>query len=87
MQMLIGTLLLSHCILSGSDLEKVSSNSLSYTQHGYSQCSNIELDNYFLCSVDYLPSSSLCEGDESLLRFLREVLHELPFLSSGTLSR
>uniref|UniRef100_A0A0A9GMI3 Uncharacterized protein n=1 Tax=Arundo donax TaxID=35708 RepID=A0A0A9GMI3_ARUDO len=34
-------------------------------------------------NVDYVPSSPVCEGEEPLLRFLREVLHQLPFLSSG----
>ncbi|XP_004961842.1 very-long-chain (3R)-3-hydroxyacyl-CoA dehydratase 2 isoform X2 [Setaria italica] len=34
-------------------------------------------------SVDYVPSSPICEEEEPLLRFLREVLHELSFISSG----
>jgi len=34
--------------------------------------------------VDYVPSPPICEEEEPLLRFLQEVLHELPFISSGT---
>lgn len=33
--------------------------------------------------MDYVPSSSICEGEEPLLRILRQVLHELPFLPCG----
>jgi hypothetical protein len=33
--------------------------------------------------VDYVPSSPICEGEETLLWLLWEVLHELPFLPSG----
>jgi hypothetical protein len=38
----------------------------------------------FRCSVDYIPSSSICEGEGPILRLLRKILHELPFLSRGT---
>lgn len=34
-------------------------------------------------NVDNVPSPPVCEEEGPLLRFLREVLHELPFLSSG----
>lgn len=33
--------------------------------------------------MDYVPSPPICEEEEPLLRFLQEVLHELPFISSG----
>lgn len=33
--------------------------------------------------MDNVPSPPVCEEEGPLLRFLREVLHELPFLSSG----
>ena len=33
--------------------------------------------------MDYVPSSSICEGKGSLLRILCKVLHELPFISCG----
>ncbi|CAL4893942.1 unnamed protein product [Urochloa decumbens] len=36
-----------------------------------------------LRSVDYVSSSTVCEEEEPLLRFLQEVLHKLPFISSG----
>lgn len=36
--------------------------------------------------MDYVSSSPICEEEEPLLRFLREVLHELLFISSGCAS-